>query len=69
MRLTRNEHHRKLRAPIGDIFDWLMNADVSEFATPAMLVSGYTNVLGLEDSFTVPPTDYLLPPTTTCCLL
>jgi hypothetical protein len=35
MRLTRNEHHRKLRAPIGDISDWLMNADVSEFATPA----------------------------------
>jgi hypothetical protein len=45
MRLTRNEHHRKLRAPIGDISDWLMNADVSGFATPAMLASGYTNVL------------------------
>jgi hypothetical protein len=29
------------------------------FATPAMLASGYTDVLGLEES---------LPPTTTCCL-
>ena len=35
MRLTRNEHHRKLRAPIGDISDWLINANVSGFATPA----------------------------------
>jgi hypothetical protein len=31
MRLTRNEHYRKLRAPINDIFDWLMNTDVSYF--------------------------------------
>jgi hypothetical protein len=42
MRLTRNEHRGKLRAHIGDISDWLMNADVSGFATPAMLASGYT---------------------------
>ena len=48
---------------------------------PAMLVSGYTDVLRPEESFTsVPPTttcclprlptpsqDYLLRPTTTCC--
>jgi hypothetical protein len=62
MRLTQNEHHRKLRAPIGD-------TDVSGFVTPVMLASGYTNVLGLEDSVTfVPPTDCLLPPTTTCRL-
>jgi hypothetical protein len=52
------------------------------FATPAMLASGYIDVLGPEESFTfVPPTttfclprlpaashDYLLPLTTTCCL-
>ena len=49
---------------------------------PPLLASGYTNVLGLEDSFTfMPPTDclrlpqlpatsydYLLPPMTTYCL-
>jgi len=33
------------------------------FTTPAMLASGYTDVLGPEESFTfVPPHDYLLPP-------
>jgi hypothetical protein len=70
MRLTQNEHHRKLRTPIGDTSDWLMNTDVLGFATPAMLASGYTNVLGLEDSFTfMPPTDCLLPPKTTCRLI
>ena len=55
MRLIRNEHYRKLRAPISDISDWLINADVSGFAIPAMLASDYTNVLGLEDSFTFIP--------------
>jgi hypothetical protein len=31
------------------------------FATPAMLASGFTDVLGREESFTfVPPTNYLL---------
>ena len=41
MHLTQNEYHKKLRAPISDISDWLMNADVSGFATPfAMLTSG-----------------------------
>ena len=34
MRLTRNEHHRKLRAPIRDVSDWLVNADVSDFCRP-----------------------------------
>jgi hypothetical protein len=34
MRLTRNEHHRKLRVPIRDISDWLVNADVSDFCPP-----------------------------------
>src|SRR5450755_3543857 len=36
-----------------------------------MLASGYTDVLGPEESFTFVPSashDYLLPPTTTCCL-
>jgi hypothetical protein len=33
------------------------------FATPAMLASGYIDVLGPEDGFT------FIPPTTTCCLL
>ena len=30
MRLTLNEHHRKLRG-VGDISDWLVSADVSGF--------------------------------------
>jgi hypothetical protein len=34
MRLTRKGHHRKLRAPIRDISDWLVNADVSDFCRP-----------------------------------
>jgi hypothetical protein len=37
MRLTRNEHHRKLRAPIRDVSDWLVNADVSDFCHPPAL--------------------------------
>jgi len=31
MRLTRNEHHRKLRALIRDISDWFVHADASDF--------------------------------------
>src|SRR5271170_28008 len=34
MRLTRNDHHRKLRAPIDDISDWLANAGVPDFCRP-----------------------------------
>jgi hypothetical protein len=56
MRLTRNEHHRKVRAPLGDISDSLVNTDVSGFCHE------YTSVLGLEDGFT------LVPPTTPCRL-
>ena len=26
-----NEHHKELRAHFGDISDWLVNADVSDF--------------------------------------
>jgi hypothetical protein len=39
MRLTRNEHHRKLRAPIHDTSYWLVNADVSDFAAPLLCLS------------------------------
>jgi len=62
MRLTRNEHHRKLRALIRDISDWLVNADVSEFCRPLPCLS---DVLQLNLPYLH---DYLLPPTTTCCL-
>ena len=75
MRLTRNEHHRKLRAPIRDISYWLVNADVFRFLPPSL------PCLGSEDSSTLRPSylrcfprlpaashDYLLPPTTTCSL-
>ena len=34
--LTLNEHHRKLWVSMGDISDWLVNADVSGFATPTV---------------------------------
>ena len=79
MRLTRNDHHRKLRVPIRDNSDWLVNADVSDFAAPL-------SCLGSEDSSTpsylhdyrclpapsheylLPPKYYLLPSTTTCRL-
>jgi hypothetical protein len=38
------------------------------FATPTVLASGYTDVLGPEDGFTfVSFHDFLLPPTTFCC--
>src|SRR6266496_2724152 len=43
MRLTLNEHHRKLRG-VGHISDWLVSADVSGFC--------HTNVLGPEGGFT-----------------
>jgi len=60
--LTLNEHYRKLRVSMGDISDWLVNVDVSGFATPTVLASGYTDVLGQEDSFT------FVSSTTTCYL-
>src|SRR5436305_11120550 len=73
MRLTINEHHRKLRG-VGDISDWFISADVLGFC--------HTDILGPEDSFTfvsstnsccllrlsVSSYNFLLPPTTTCCL-
>src|ERR1700735_2333097 len=39
MRLTLNEHHRKLRAPIRDISDWLVNADASDFCRPCRVLA------------------------------
>jgi len=32
MRLTLDEHHRKVRVSICDISDWLVNADVSDLS-------------------------------------
>jgi hypothetical protein len=55
MRLTQNEHHRKLRALIGDISDWYMNADISGFAAPYH-ANEWLQMYSIEDSFTfVPP--------------
>src|SRR5580692_6333606 len=51
MRLTLNEHHRKLRAPIRDISDWLVNANASDFCRP-------------PPRLPVASHHYLLPPTT-----
>jgi hypothetical protein len=79
-RLTRNEHHRKLRAPARDISDWLVNADVSDFCRPPAVSWRCTRPP--EDSSTFRTStitcclprlpaashDYLLPPMTTCCL-
>jgi hypothetical protein len=42
MRLTRNEHHRKLRAPIDDISDWLANAGVPDFAALCRVLAMYS---------------------------
>jgi hypothetical protein len=65
MRLTLNEHHRKLRAPIRDISDWLVNADASDFCRACRVLVMYT---AREDKVTprasLLPPDYLLPPTT-----
>jgi hypothetical protein len=57
MRLTRNDHHRKLRAPIDNISDWPVNADVSDFCRPL-----FADVLGAKDSSTFRTS------TVTCCL-
>jgi hypothetical protein len=59
MRLTRNKYHRKLRVPIRDISDWLVNADVSDFYRTLPCLG---DVLGLEDSSTFRIS------TITCCL-
>ena len=58
-----SEHHRKLRGASKMIF--LIGLGVltfQGFATPAMLTSDCTDVLGPEESFT------FVPPTTTCRL-
>jgi hypothetical protein len=76
MRLTRKGHHRKLRAPIRDISDWLVDAGVSDFCPPpyrvlAMYYSSTFRTSTITCCLPRLPTashDYLLPPTTTCCL-
>jgi hypothetical protein len=45
MRLTRNEHHRKLRVPIRNISDWLVNADVSNFHHHILCSECYPDLL------------------------
>jgi hypothetical protein len=45
MRLTRNEHHRKLRVLIRDNSDWLVNAlpeDTPPFVPPRLLAASHT---------------------------
>src|SRR5438874_456670 len=78
MRLTRNKHHRKLRAPIRDISDWLVNADVSDVAAGAAPCRVLAMYSAPEDRLPLVPRtttcslprlpaashDYLLPPTT-----
>jgi hypothetical protein len=71
-RLTRNEHHRKLRVLIRDNSGWLVNADVSDFCRPPA-VPGRCTRPGRYSTFrtstiTCCLPHYLLPPTTTCYL-
>jgi hypothetical protein len=66
MCLTRNEHHRKLRAPIGDISDWLMNADVSglscwRVATPMYSARKIASLYLPRTTYRLPRTTYRLP--------
>jgi hypothetical protein len=71
MRLTLNEHHRKLRG-VGDISDWLVSADVSGFCHPYRAgewLHIFHDFLRPPTTFCCPrlsavPPDYLLPPTT-----
>jgi hypothetical protein len=78
--LTWNEHHRKLRMLICDNFDWLVNADVSDFCPPPCRVLAMYSAWKITPPFRnstitfclprLPAAshDYLLLPTTTCCL-
>jgi hypothetical protein len=76
MRLTLNEHHRKLRG-VGDISDWLVSADVSGFCHPYRASEWLHRCTrpGRWLHFRYLPRlpaashDFLLPPTTFCCLL
>src|SRR5271170_3039374 len=79
MRLTRNEHHRKLRAPIRDIS---CECRRFRFLPPPCRVSAWKIAPPfVPPRLPLPPTttcclprlpaashDYLLPSTTTCCL-
>jgi hypothetical protein len=68
MRLTLNEHHRKLRG-VGDISDWLVSADVSGFCHPYRASEWLHRCTrpGRWLHFRIFH-DFLLPPTTSCCL-
>jgi hypothetical protein len=68
MRLTLNEHHRKLRG-VGDISDWLVSADVSGFCHPYRASEWLHRCTrpGRWLHFRIFH-DFLLPPTTFCCL-
>ena len=59
MRLTRKEHHRKLRVLIRDNSDWLVNADVSDFCRPPAV--SYLHDYLLPPTLPATSHDYLLP--------
>jgi hypothetical protein len=64
MRLTRNEHYRKLRAPIHDISYCRVNADVSDFCRPLPCLGSEDSSTLRTSTITAASHDYLLPPTT-----
>ena len=67
MRLTRDEHHKNLRAPIRDISYWFVNADVSALPPPC-----HVSAREIAPPLRMYLHDYRcleLPPTTTSCLL
>jgi hypothetical protein len=61
--------HVKLRVPVGDISDWLVNADVSGFCHPYRAGEVATPMYSARKMahFRIFH-DFLLPPTTFCCL-
>jgi hypothetical protein len=61
MRFTRNEYHRKLRAPIRDISYWLVNADVSDFCRPLLCLGPEDSSTLRTSTITAASHDYLLP--------
>ena len=75
IRLTLNEHHRKLRG-VGDVSDWLVSADVFRFLPPlpcwrvATPMYSARKMASLSYLPRLPAAshDFLLPPTTFCCL-
>jgi|SRR5947209_14289071 len=80
MRLTLDEHHRKVRVSIGDISYWPVNADVSGFAHPPVwqvatpmfssckIACCLSRLPAALPRLPAISRGFLLPPTTTCCL-